>query len=88
MKTITFEYTKKDGKTSERTLLTVSEPTDKYSGIDVSELSPEQAAEFCKLYTQLHDAFIMRAQTLQAEFDLTHNFRQFLAPQMSKITVI
>ena len=88
MKTITFDYAKKDGSKSERTLLALTQPTDKYSGIDVSELSPVQAEEFIKLYTQLHDAFIMRAKALQADFDLTHSFRQFLPSGMSNVTEI
>lgn len=85
MKTITFQYTKKDNKTSDRTLLVLSEPTSNIAGIDLSELSPEQAADFARLYEQMHDAFLIRAKALQASFDLTHSYRQFIPAQMSQV---
>lgn len=89
MKTITFNYTKKDGSTSERTLVTMVTPGgDKYAGIDVSELSPEEGAEFAKLAQQLHDSYILKLQALQADFDLRFNYKQFLVSGMSNITEI
>lgn len=89
MKTITFNYTKKDGSTSERTLLALVTPGgDKYAGIDLSELSPEQAAEFAQLAAQLHDAYIMKLQALQADFNLRFDYKQFLVSGMSNITEI
>ena len=45
MKTLTFKYTKKDGSVSERTLLALVIPGDKYAGIDVSELDPYMAGK-------------------------------------------
>lgn len=91
MKTITFDYTKKDGSTSERTLAVMVEPkeaVDKYAGIDLSGISPEEGAEFVSLATQLYDAYLARLQTLQNDFDLKHSYRQFLASGMRNITEI
>ena len=89
MKTITFNYTKKDNSASERTLLAVVTPGgDKYAGIDISELTPEQGAEFVNMAKQLHETYLMKLQALQADFDLRFNYRQFLVSGMSDITEI
>jgi len=91
MKTITFNYTKKDGSTSERTLLVSVEPkpaTDKYAGIDLSELSPEDGSEFSVRYEEMHNKYLNDVKELQAEFDLKHNYRQFLESGMSDVIEI
>lgn len=89
MKTITFDYTKKDGSTSERTLLALVTPGgDKYAGIDISELDPKAGAEFVNKYEQLHNEFLEAVKTLQADYDLKHNYRQFLVSGMSNIEEI
>lgn len=88
MKTITFLYRKADGSTSERTLLALVTPSDKFAGIDISSLSPEQGAKFVNRYESLHADFLAAATELQAEFDLKHNYRQFNASGMSDIIEI
>ncbi len=88
MQTLTFKYTKADGKTSERMLLALVTPTNKYAGIDVSELSPEHAGNFIRLAEELHAKYIQSLQRLQDEFDLTHNYRQFLESGVSDINKI
>jgi len=91
MKTITFTYTKKDGSKSERTLMAIVEPhpaTDKYAGIDISELSPEDGAEFVGRYEGLYDKYLKETRELQAEFDVKHNYRQFFTDGMSDVIEI
>lgn len=89
MKTITFNYTKKDGSTSERTLLVMVSPGgDKYAGIDISELDPNLASAFADDVNNLHDQYIEDMQKLQAIYDLKHNYRQFLESGMSNVTEI
>ena len=91
MKTITFMYTKKDGKSSERTLLALTEPhpaTDKYAGIDITQLTPEKGAEFVNKYEQLYEEYLEATRELQAEYDMKHNYRQFFADGMSDIIEI
>jgi hypothetical protein len=85
MKTLTFSYTKKDGSTSERTLLALVTPGKMYAGIDISSLAPEQGAEFVNRYEELHADFMAEVKELQAEFDVKHNYRQFLEEGMSDI---
>lgn len=88
MKTITFDYTKKDGSVSERTMLVLVEPhkaTDKYAGIDISEIGPDEGAEFVSRYEMLHEKYLEEVKQLQAEFDVKHNYRQFFESGMSNI---
>jgi hypothetical protein len=91
MKTITFNYTKKDGSTSERTLLAITEPhpaTDKYAGIDITELSPEDGAKFVSKYEQLYEEYLEATRELQAQYDVKHSYRQFFASGMSDVIEI
>jgi hypothetical protein len=88
MKTLTFNYTKKDGSTSERIILALVTPGKMYAGIDLSSLDPEQGAEFVNRYEELHADFMAEVKELQAEFDLKHNYRQFLEEGMSDIIEI
>lgn len=88
MKTITFKYEKANKEVSERTLMALSEPNNKYSGIDLSQIEPELAAEFVNKYKELHDEFLANAKALQADYDLTHNYRQFISTNMSDVTEI
>jgi hypothetical protein len=88
MKTLTFTYTKKDGSTSERTLLATVTPGDKYAGIDLTMLEPSDAAHFVGRAKQLHDDYVSDMQELQAQFDLKYNYRQFLSDGVSDLTEI
>lgn len=88
MKTLTFTYTKKDGSVSTRTLLAMVTPSDKYAGIDVSDMDAVEAADFIAATNSLHSRYLEAMQTLQSQFDLKHNYRQFLAGGMTNITEI
>ena len=89
MKTITFNYTKKDGSTSERTLLVMVSPGgDKYAGIDMSDVDPDTAAQFANEAEEAHDGYIALMQEIQARYDLKHNYRQFLESGMNNVTEI
>lgn len=88
MKTITFDYTKKDASTSHRTLLALVTPGDKYAGIDLSELDPIVAANFVHAAEELHEKYILDMQALQTQFDLKFSYKQFLASGASNVTEI
>lgn len=88
MKTITFVYKKPDNSVSERTLLALVSPTDIYAGIDISTLDPELGAEFVNRYECLHADFLAEVKSLQEEFDVKHNYRQFKQDRMSDIIEI
>ena len=88
MKHITFDYTKKDGSTSSRSLLAMVVPGNKYAGIDVSEVDPEVAEHFIQRVKKLHDEYVAALQELQDVYDVKHNYRQFLESGMTNITEI
>ena len=88
MKTLIFKYTKADGKVSERTLLALVIPGDKYAGIDLSELEPNEAMNFVHEVEILHEKYIMDMQALQTKFDLKYSYRQFFADKMTELCEI
>lgn len=88
MKTLTFKYTKRDGSVSERTLQAFTQPTDKYFGIDVSELDPETAAEFIAEMRTLEDEYKEFQAVIIAKYELYNSYRQFLKDGVSELTEI
>lgn len=88
MKTLTFKYTKKDGSVSERTLLAMVTPGDKYAGIDVSELDPVDAGRFMEEANEAYNNFLNHINSLQSKFDLNHSYRQFLVSGVSELEEI
>ncbi len=89
MKTITFNYTKKDNSVSERTLLVMTAPGgDKYAGIDLSEIEPAKAAQFARDVEELHNKYLADVRTLQIANDLKFAYKQFLVSGMSDVTEI
>jgi hypothetical protein len=88
MKTITFDYTKKNGETSERTLMILKEPYKDYDGIDITPLDPDIGAEFVSEYSALHEEFLTKCKELQAKYDVKHNYRHFLIEGMSNVIEI
>lgn len=88
MKTLTFTYTKKDGSVSSRTILALVEPTDKFAGIDLSEMDPTEASNFAAYANELHEKYVAALNELQVDYDLKHNYRQFLASGVSDLNVI
>ena len=88
MKTLNFKYTKKDGSVSERLLLAMTQPTDKFAGIDVTQLEPNEAAEFIALANTLHSEYLSKLLEIQERYDLKHNYRQFLASGVTNLNEI
>lgn len=89
MKTIFFNYTKKDDSVSVRTLLVMVSPGgDKYAGIDLTSMDPTEAMKFSAKAEKLHEDYINNLQELQALYDLKYNYRQFLVSGMSNIEEI
>ncbi len=87
MKTIEFSYTDAKGNVSTRTLLVLSGPAAAYEGIDVSSMPTDEFASFLSAYSALQEEHIAKVQKLQAEYDLTYNYRRFLTERMSDIRV-
>jgi hypothetical protein len=86
MKIKEFTYTKPNGDVSQRTLVELVTPTEHIEGIDVSEMSMDQYAEFIAELKALEDAVYARRMELYAQFDLSHNYRRFVPARMTNVT--
>lgn len=78
MKYTEFTYTDAKGKVTERKVLVIQEPSNKLMGIDVSELSESDRIDFAKGYDEIHQEFLKVVEVLKNNFDVKHNFRQFI----------
>ena len=82
MKQITFTYTDAKQKVTDRKVLMIDAPTDKYTGYDVGDITDMAVQEFAKKYDAAFDKFLAEARKLEAEYDLQHSFRQFVTTRM------
>ena len=87
MKLAEFNYTDTKGKTKARKVFIVSEPSDKLKGIDVSELETEDMVEFGHAYEAAQSAFYATLETIKAQYDVKHNFRQFFPDKIQDMTI-
>ncbi len=85
MKTITFKYTKADGKVSQRTLVVSNEPTKFMSGTDISELEGVDQVQYVEEVKKAKEIYLEMLAQINAEFDVVHNYRQFKPECMSDI---
>lgn len=85
MRTLSFKYTKADGKESQRTLVVTGAPNKFYSGTDISELEAVDQVEYIHAVQQAHDDYLERLKVINDTFDLNHNFRQFSPERMMEV---
>jgi len=82
---LSFTYTKEDGKTSDRVVAVINEPTDKYFGIDISELSEAEQGEFYAKFSTIMDNKAEALGRLMYDYDVRRNFRSFSPSRMANI---
>lgn len=87
MKLLDFEYTKKNGEFTKRTIAVVQEPQQFVEGIDISGLEVEEFAEFVNEYSKLLDEYKLQQAVLINKFDLKHNYRRFIPDNMENVVV-
>lgn len=85
MRTLTFKYTKADGKVSKRVLLVSAEPTKLYAGTDISSLSDEDQVAYINDVAEAKELYLQMIKSLNDKYDLNFNFRQFKPENMSDI---
>lgn len=85
MKIVSFTYQKANGDVSNRNLAVTGEPNKFIEGIDITQLSDDELAEFTVAYGDLLDRFKQDQQELLLMFDLKHNYRRFHPEQMFNI---
>ena len=87
MKLANFTYTDQKGQESLRKVLITGTPSNKYSGIDVTEYTDEELVEFAVEYDRLHDEFLSQVELLKDSLDMKYNYRQFLETGISNMQV-
>lgn len=86
MKIKEFTYTKPNGDVSQRTVIELVSPTEHIEGIDVSELSMDDYADFVLKLRELESNLYTQRMALYSEFDLSHNYRRFVPDRMTNVT--
>ena len=87
MNLLDFEYTKADGKKSQRLIASFATESTNVSGIDLEELSTDERALFLKEYMELLEVQKEATNKLLAKHDLKHSYRMFKRSGMSDINV-
>lgn len=85
MNFIEFTYTKADGTTSKRAVIPMFGPTKFVEGIDVSQMSEDEFADFCREFSALKLTQHEETMTMLEQFDLKHNYRRFSPENMSDV---
>ena len=65
----------------------LDQPSNKLTGIDVTELESVQAQQLAREYDRLLDAFRQSVAELYTDFDVKHNYRQFLHEKIESLQV-
>ena len=82
---LSFQYTKEDGKVSDRVFIPLESPTNKYFGIDISELSIEDQGIFAAKMQKIQEDKEQAEHALMHDFDIKFKFRYFVPEKMSNI---
>ena len=85
MTILTFDYTKSDGKKSKRVLLVTGEPSQLFSGADISSLEPADQVAYSNALAAAKTEWLTRVSEINAEFDMNYSFRQFKPDNMTNI---
>lgn len=85
MKTMTFTYNKDATHQSERVFIPLVAPTDKYFGIDVSELDEENQSCIAIELESLANKYKRDQEAIMAGYDVKHNYRSFFPSKMTNI---
>ncbi len=86
MKLVEFKYTKADGTASARTVIEVTQPTQHFEGIDVSQMPEDDFAEFTNEYSDLLEQQYNAKMSIMQKYDLKHNYRRFIPQKMTDVT--
>lgn len=85
MNILNFKYTKSDGKTSNRVLLTHGAPSKFYSGTDITSLDMDDQVAYSQAVQAAKDIYLETVKALNDKYDLNYNFRQFDPTKMSEV---
>lgn len=81
----TFDYVNAKNVSSTRTLVPVTVPCAFYEGIDVSELSQAEQAEYITELEKVKQEYHNQLAYLENKFDLKHRYRRFKPESMTNV---
>ena len=87
MTTTCFTYTKTPTDITDRVVIVLSTPSNKYFGIDVSDLDMEDQALVDEEIRRATESYNDRIKEIMTKFDIRTNYRSFLLEKMSNIIV-
>jgi hypothetical protein len=88
MSAISFEYVKQ-GATEPKPKLMVPlvQPTNKYFGIDITELDPEDQGTFMAEIDKVLDLYKKNVDDLMEKYDIKHNYRYYFPDKMTNVII-
>lgn len=86
-KVMTFQYMKSPDDITDRVFLSLGEPTNKYFGVDIGELSEEEQGLFISGVNKAFEEYTEQLNTLMQEFDIKNNYRYFIPEKMVNVKV-
>lgn len=86
MTILSFEYQKKDSETyKEKVFIPIHMPSDKYFGIDITELDFEDQGVISAKLEALQIKYRADIEELMSEYDLKHCYRYFFPEKMRNV---
>ena len=85
MNVMIFNYHKDVNKVSSRVFLPMIIPTDKYFGIDITELEVEEQALISDEFFRLMDEHVSKIDMLMEKYDCKYKYRSFFPEKMKDI---
>lgn len=86
MKLVEFMYTKADGTSSKRAVIEVSQPSQHFEGVDITQMPEDEFAEFSTEYRDLLEQQYNAKIAIMQKYDLKHNYRRFVPQKMTDVT--
>lgn len=86
MPIISFDYLKKGAEaTQPKVMIPITVPSNKYFGIDITELDPEDQGEISAKLESMQAKFKEEVENLMIDYDLKHCYRYFFEEKMSNV---
>lgn len=83
--TIIFKYSKDGEEARERILFELVSPTDKYFGVDLTELDIEEQGQFVAEATIIIEQRNAEIALLMEKYDIKHKYRYFYPEKMTNV---
>jgi len=81
---MTFKYNK-DGDITNRVFFALTSPSDKYFGVDITELDIEDQGSFIVDLEDIVNEQREKISKLMEQYDIKHRYRSFFQKQMTEV---